>query len=161
MPVFHNQYSLEARTPDGRVVQGPPAIALLQAGPWVQVVVSVPRSIADQLEPHGMAVSEPVAGRAIIDTGASVTCIDNDVAAKLGLPAIDRVTMTSASHDAIEQNVYPLQIQVVGLPFQINVPRAMGANLAPQGIVALIGRDFLQHCTLFYNGLTGSITLAI
>jgi hypothetical protein len=43
----------------------------------------------------------------------------------------------------------------------IGVGGAIGAPLAAQGIVALIGRDVLQHCTLHYNGFTGEITLAI
>ena len=37
----------------------------------------------------------------------------------------------------------------------------MGANLAPQGLIALIGRDVLRHGTLFYNGVDGSISFAI
>lgn len=52
-------------------------------------------------------------------------------------------------------------MQIVGTPIRVEVPRAMGANLKPQNLVALIGRDFLQHCTLFYNGFTGQITLSI
>jgi hypothetical protein len=30
----------------------------------------------------------------------------------------------------------------------------------PQGLLMLIGRDFLQHCTLFYNGIAGQVTLS-
>ena len=36
-----------------------------------------------------------------------------------------------------------------------------GAALEPQGLLALIGRDVLARCTLFYNGTTGEFTLAI
>lgn len=34
-------------------------------------------------------------------------------------------------------------------------------TMAPQGLLALIGRDVLQHCTLLYNAVTGEITLSI
>jgi hypothetical protein len=69
--------------------------------------------------------------------------------------------MISASHPSTQQNVYPVEIEIVGAPIRISVPRAIGASLVPQGINALIGRDFLQHCTLFYSGFNGAITLAI
>ncbi len=100
-------------------------------------------------------------GNAVVDTGASVTCIDNSFAKNLNLPIVDVVQMTSASHESTQQNVYPIQLQIVGSPIRIEIPHAMGANLAAQGLVALIGRDYLQHCTLHYNGVTGAITLAI
>jgi hypothetical protein len=79
----------------------------------------------------------------------------------LQLPAIDVVTVASASHSSTTQNVYPIQIEVVGLPIAINAPRAIGAPLQSQGILVLIGRDVLQHCVLVYNGPTGSFSLSI
>jgi predicted aspartyl protease len=109
---------------------------------------------------QGLAVPSPVPGLALIDTGASSTCIDDGVAQQLQLSAIDVVNMTSASHASTPQNIYPVQIEVVG-GIRIDVPRAVGANLVPQNLVALIGRDFLQQCTLFYNGPNGAITLAL
>jgi predicted aspartyl protease len=98
---------------------------------------------------QGQAVPQPVGGMGLVDTGASTTCIDDALARQLNLPAIDVMQMTSASHAGTQANVYPIEMEIVGSPIRVNVPRAIGANLAPQGIVALIGRDYLQHCTLF------------
>ena len=50
---------------------------------------------------------------------------------------------------------------IEGFPVSIEVPMAIGAVLASQGIIALIGRDLLRHCTLFYNGIGGELTLSI
>lgn len=161
MPILHLQLSAEGKTPDGKLIQIPPQVAMRERGPCVQIVVSVAQSIAEQLMQQGKAVPPPVSGLALIDTGASATCIDDGLARQLQLPVTDVVTMTSASHDSTPANVYPILIEVVGPGIRINVTRAIGANLAPQDLIALIGRDFLQHCTLFYNGLTGEITLAI
>jgi hypothetical protein len=69
--------------------------------------------------------------------------------------------MSSASHAAHPANVYPIRINFVGFPLAINAPRAVGAALKPQGLIALIGRDILANCTLHYNGAVGQITLAI
>jgi predicted aspartyl protease len=109
----------------------------------------------------GKRVPSPVSGFALVDTGASVTCVDNSKAIELGLPVVDTVKMTSASHDAFEQPAYPINIEIVGTPIQFGLPKAMGANLAPQGLLALIGRDVLQLFTMFYNGPTGQITLSL
>jgi hypothetical protein len=78
----------------------------------------------------------------------------------MGLPVIDVVQMMSASHAATPANVYPIQLQLIGTPIRVEITRAIGAELKGQGIIALIGRDFLANCTLFYNGVTGALTLS-
>jgi len=161
VPILHVQLSGQGHTQDGKPISIPPQIVMRDRGPCIQITVTAAESIADQLVQQGKTIPQPVSGMALIDTGASTTCIDVDLAQQLGLPVIDVVQMSSASHASTSQNVYPIQIEVLGPGIKINVPRAIGATLAPQGIVALIGRDFLQHCTLFYNGVTGEITLSI
>ena len=98
---------------------------------------------------------------ALIDTGATSTCVDEVVAKQLNLPVIDVVSIASASHPDAKQNVYPALIEVVGIAIKFNAFRAIGVPLANQGIHVLIGRDLLQHCVLFYNGMIGSFTLSI
>ena len=49
MPILHVQYDAEGQTPDGKKVQVPPRVALLQTGPCVRVVVGVAQSLAEQL----------------------------------------------------------------------------------------------------------------
>ena len=127
----------------------------------VQVTVSVGQQIATQILQKGGTLPPPVSGLALIDTGASSTCVDETAAQQLQLPVIDVVKVASASHAAADQNVYPIQIEVVGLPITVSAPRAIGAPLEPQGIIVLIGRDVLQHCVLVYNGPTGSFCLSI
>lgn len=160
MPILHLQFNGTGKTPDGKDIQIPPSIVLMQNGPCVQSTIGLADVFAQQLQQQGQPLPTPVSGLALIDTGASSTCIDESVAQQLGLPAIDVVQMTSASHANTQQNVYPAKITLMnGIP--INVPRAIGAALKSQNIIALIGRDFLQYCTLFYNGLTGEITLSL
>ena len=102
----------------------------------------------------------PVSGLALIDTGASMTCIDDALARQLGLPVIDVTSMASASHAATDQNVYPVHIAIVG-GISIEAPRAVGVVLGVQGCIALIGRDMLQFCTLHYNDPAATLTLSI
>jgi len=130
-------------------------------GPIVQVSVTVEQTVAKNLIAKGIPIPTPITGWALIDTGASVTCIDEGVAQMLQLPAVDVVSMTSATQASTPRNVYPIQIQMTGVRIVFQATRAIGAELKPQGLLLLIGRDMLQMCTFFYNGLTGQFTLAI
>lgn len=161
MPILHLQYSGQIQAPNGSTVQVPPANALLQRGPVVQVTVSLGQTLAQQITQQGGTLPQPISGNGLIDTGASGTCIDDAAAQQMGLPVVNTAPMASASHAQTLANVYPIQLTIAGLPLSIQAPQAMGAALAAQGLLVLIGRDVLQHCTLHYNGLTGQITLAI
>jgi predicted aspartyl protease len=161
VPILHTQFSAQGKTQQGQIVQIPHRVALQKEGPCVQVTIGLAQSIASQLLQQGQSLPKPISGVALIDTGASSTCIDEAAAQQLSLPVVNVVNVASASHASTPQNVYPIQIEVVGLPISIEAPNAIGAALAPQGLLALIGRDVLQHCTLFYNGITGEITLSI
>lgn len=161
MPHLHIQLGAQANTPDGKLVQLPGSAALQQRGPIVQVSVTVEENIARTLAQQGQAVPAPITGLGLLDTGASVTCIDAEAAQQLGLPVIDVVTVSSASHSSTQQNVYPIQIEVTGFRIRLQCPRAIGAELKCQGLLLLIGRDVLQICTVFYNGMAGQITLSI
>ena len=161
MPILHQQFAAEGKRPDGKIIQLPPPAALQMRGPIVQVSVSVEQNIAQQLLQSGTTLPPPISGFALIDTGASMTCIDNEAAKQLQLPVIDVTKMASASHDSTDCNIHPIQIDVPGINLKIGVPRAMGASLKAQDLLLLIGRDVLQHGTLFYNGISGQITFSI
>ncbi len=161
MPILHTQFSAQGKTQQGQIIQIPHSVALQKQGPCVQVAIGLAQSIASQLLQQGQSLPKPISGIALIDTGASSTCIDEAAAQQLSLPVVNVVNVASASHASTPQNVYPIQIEVIGLPISIEAPYAIGAALAAQGLLALIGRDVLQHCTLFYNGITGEITLSI
>jgi len=161
MPVLHSQFDAQGTDPEGKPVQIPPVLVLIQRGPVLQVAITIAEQIATELIKQGKTIQPPVAGLGLIDTGASVTCVDEDAATQLQLPVIDVVNMSSASHASHQANVYPIRVGIAGLPMAINAPRAIGAALKAQGLIALIGRDILGHCTLFYNGMAGSITLSI
>jgi predicted aspartyl protease len=161
LPILHTQYAAEAQQPDGTKVAVEPRVALALQGPVIQVILSLASSFATALVQQGSVVPNPTSGMGLIDTGAATTCIDDAAAQAMNLPVIDVVQMMSASHASTPANVYPVQLQVLGTPIRAEIGRAMGAALQGQGIIALIGRDFLQSCTLFYNGITGQLTLSI
>jgi hypothetical protein len=118
VPILNIQ--LAVQDPNGKQI--PSLVALQQRGPVVQVSVSVEQNIAQQLLAQGVELPAPEIGWALIDTGATSTCLDEAAAARLRLPAIDIVTVASASHASTQQSVHPIQIEVVGLPITISAP---------------------------------------
>jgi predicted aspartyl protease len=128
-------------------------------GPVLQVTVAIEQNAGKALAGQGRALPVPKTGWALIDTGASNTCIDEQAAREMGLPIHDVASIQSASHEKVSCNVYPVLIHTPII--DLNSPRTVGAALAAQGLLVLIGRDVLQRCTLHYNGVTGEFTLAV
>jgi predicted aspartyl protease len=160
MPILHVQHSGQGAGPGGTRVPLQPAAALSHRGPCVQVTISLLASMAEARAAEGEAVPPPQTGWALIDTGASITCIDEQVAVKMGIPVVDTATMASATDSSSLRSIYPVTIEMVGLPGPFHSPRTMGAELAAQGLIALIGRDALHGCMFIYNGLSGQVSLA-
>lgn len=97
---------------------------------------------------------------ALVDTGAAVSCIDSTLAVGLGLPVVDREEV-SGVHGAGEVNICIAQIYVPELEFTI-YGRFFAAHLSAGGQphAPLIGRSFLRHFAMAYDGRTGSVTIS-
>ena len=161
MPVLNFRAQAEARDQEGNPAALPSGTILLQTGPRVPVVLS---PLEEQLQlpsSRGEAIPSPVIGHALIDTGASVTCIDRDAAKKAGLAIVDSGPMHSATHANEIVPIYAGRLSIQGLPNNIEARRAFGANLKSQGLTALIGRDVLAQCMFVYNGIDSSFSLAL
>lgn len=97
---------------------------------------------------------------ALVDTGAQESCIDDSLAQRLGLPAVDRQTIAGVS-GPMEATLYAAQIRFPGLGITLHGVLS-GVRLAEGGQphVALLGRDLLRHFTMAYDGRTGRVTLS-
>jgi len=85
MPVFETSFGGERRSSDGVVQKIPPRTGLQTIGPILKVAISVTKEQQDALSSEGKEVPEPVPGVALIDTGASMTAVDEGVCKRLGL----------------------------------------------------------------------------
>jgi len=109
-------------------------------------------------------IKRPIAGitgiSALVDTGAAESCIDSMLAAQLNLPIVDR-RQISGCHGSQEVNMHLAQVHFPSLNFTIWGAFA-GVHLTAGGQVhrALIGRTFLKHYTMVYEGRTGTVTLS-
>jgi predicted aspartyl protease len=97
--------------------------------------------------------------QALVDTGAAASCIDSLLAAQLNLPIVDRQHIAGAGGDHLV-NVHLAQVHVPSLGKTIYGAFA-GVHLAAGGQRhrALVGRTFLQHFTMIYEGRTGTVTI--
>lgn len=97
---------------------------------------------------------------ALVDTGATASCIDSDLAAKLQLPIVDRQTIGGVS-GIREVNMHLAHIHVPSLGFTLYGAFA-GVDLIAGGQrhYALIGRTFLQYFRMTYDGRSGDVTIS-
>lgn len=129
--------------------------------------IGVSQARRDALVAAGKAVPAvvPIAS-ALIDTGASCTCIDRSAIATLGLPPTGVANLHTPSTGAMPHNTpqYDVQLIIPGPtpghpPLVFPTVPIIESDFSAQGIQALIGRDILQHCVLAYVG-AGFFTLA-
>ena len=88
---------------------------------------------------------------ALVDTGATISCIDSSLAVSLNLPIVDRRDL-GGIHGSIEVNMHLAQIYIPSLAFTIYGSFA-GVHLIAGGQRhhALIGRTFLCRFTMKYK----------
>lgn len=156
----HNQFNYDEK--GNRSPQ-----ALTNIGAFFPIEIHVPPKIAEALTKAGKPVPQSVAGLGLIDTGATLTCISEDVLKNLGLNPFDVVN--SGTADGLKkQNVYPARIVFPTQGWTLDLQKAIGVNLEgqvihkipPEPVIALLGRNLLQHWVLIYNGAGGFWTVS-
>lgn len=104
--------------------------------------------------------------RALLDTGASCTCVDPTVLAALGIPSTGTTLLNSPTTGSAPQavNVYDVGILIPGStqpPFFLGTVAVAECHLLQaQGFHALIGRDILASCVVNYNGPLSLVTVS-
>jgi hypothetical protein len=128
------------------------------------VGVSTPRRLA--LASANQPIPALVQVRALIDTGASGTCVDPSVLNTLGLTPTGSVPMITPSTGVTPHvaDQYDVSLFVpCGTQPALAIP-TLGVScvqlLLAQGFHVLLGRDVLAQCVLTYNGSRAWFTLA-
>lgn len=141
-------------------------LPLDENGPLLNAVVEVSRARATILRLLGQTVPDRVAVRALVDTGASVTCVEPQVMERLGISPRGKTPCLTPSTgtEHVLMDEFDVCISVYRdlheVPCRIENLSVVGAVLNRQGFDVLLGRDFLSRCILHYNGTTRSYTLA-
>jgi len=160
MPV-HNRFF---KDPTGN----PNPTALTVIGAFFNIEVHLPSAIAQILTNQGRPLPPPALGAAIVDTGATMTCVHEPILQGLGLNPIGVVQAATAT-GLTQQNVYPARLVFPAEGIDITFQGVAGVNLAgqmlpltpPQQVIALIGRNLLERWLLIWNGPGGIWTVTM
>ena len=161
MPVYNHFFF----TGSGQNLTNDPG-GLQRAGAFLPVEVHVPPKIADLLTKQDHPVPGPVAGAALIDTGATITCVHEPALKRLGLNPVGTTTSGTAG-GPVQQYLYPVMVRCPTQKWEVTAAQVVGVDLSgqkiptdpPQDILVLIGRNILQHWILVWNGPGGFWTL--
>lgn len=129
---------------------------LIRHGPSLPVIVGKPTAPPSQTEAAEINPDDKNIS-ALVDTGATDSCVDNKLAQDLSLQAIDRCFVGGVAGKQ-EHLVYlgKLVVPDVGI---YTVGRLIGVDLG-SGQPVILGRDFLSNTIMIYDGLAGDVTFA-
>jgi len=161
MPVINISYSSTERP------QYDPR-ALMILGPQISVDILPPLVVEKWAKTSKSEVGRAVNLKALIDTGASVTGIDEGVLDQLGYPPIGVSSLATPSGTS-QTGVYMVRLVIPSQRdpgFPPNIPRividnvrVIAVKLGKQPYKVLLGRDVLSRMVLVYNGPQALITL--
>jgi hypothetical protein len=133
---------------------------LLQQGPHIRIVISATRYELTEGRAAGLDFSEwPV--RALIDTGASLTIINPQIAATCKLKQTGRARINAVGGEAGEYPEYAAAISFPddGLP-AFEAIRVVACPIIRQPFFScLIGRDILSKWLFIYDGRNGQVEI--
>jgi len=161
MPIFNKFYKDSA----GEIS---PA-ALQFAGAFLSVEVAVPTVLAETLEKAGEPIPPPAEGLALIDslalidTGASRTCVHESILTGLGVNPVG-VVSTGTAAGQTQGLLYPARLNFPGEHMQVEFGSVIGVDLSGQDveggpIIALVGREILGRTLFIYNGAGGFFSI--
>ena len=128
-------------------------------GPKIAIEIAVPTVLAEFLARSGLPVPPARKGFALIDTGASITAVDEDVVASLGIQPIGQMKLSTPSQSRSAW-LYAARLTCSGMAMpDPEILDIVGCTLQPQGFIALLGRNFLRNFVLVYDGRAGFFTL--
>jgi hypothetical protein len=144
-----------------------PYLTLPTSGPGepaLDVRVGVSVAQAALLTGSGQTVPQPVVARALLDTGASTTCVEPGVLGPLnllprGIAFVHTPTTGGAPHLAQQFDV-SVTLGDPAQPYTLPDLPVIEALLAGRGLQLLLGRDVLAHCLFVYDGRAGRFSLA-
>jgi predicted aspartyl protease len=136
-----------------------PADLILQ-GPHIAILISATRLEVEEGRPLGLEFPElPV--RALIDTGASLTVINPQIAFTCKLKQTGHQTINAVGGQAGEFPAYAAAISFPGtaLP-SLEATRVVACPIIRQPFFScLIGRDIMRKWLFTYDGRTGEVEI--
>lgn len=131
---------------------------LRQDGALVNVQIQVPEALVKQLKAAGRPVPPPQVVRGMVDTGASISTVNDAVAAAAGLQQVGSVPLGGVGG----MSTRPIFSAYFGLPeygVAVDPIEIAGVTIPAHGFDVLVGRDVLRALHLDYAGPRGTFGL--
>jgi hypothetical protein len=133
-------------------------------GAVIDVAVAVGRPWQEQLSRLGAHGPQPMTVRALIDTGSDLSVIHPQVLNQLSVNRAGSVQIRRPGSGSGYRlaALFEVQLSIGGIGPDVPWMATRVAGVAPStpSVLALIGRDILGRCTLFYNGPRSELTLS-
>lgn len=147
-PDFRPRPSLGQAGPPG----GDLAETLRRQGAVVEVEIAAPASASQAATPPGQTV------RALIDTGASISTVEEGIAASAGLVPTGTVQLGGVGGSG-QRTVYAAAVALPAYGVRFDPIEVAGVSVPMPGIQMLLGRDMLKRLRLDYTGPAGVFAL--
>ena len=105
--------------------------------------------------------SDPAEGsgqKALWDTGAMVTCISTELAARLGLLAVDETMIVGANNEPFKVPTYCVQVKMGS--FVIPIHTVVGLPMEGNGHSIIIGMDIISKGDLSITNYSGRTVIS-
>ncbi|HXY99118.1 MAG TPA: retropepsin-like aspartic protease [Stellaceae bacterium] len=147
----------ELTYPPGRYPTTDKRDLLILCGPTLRIDIGLDRNY-DSTVPEIVPRLALRQAQALVDTGSTCSYIDSSVARRLGLPEIDKEAVATALGGRQTVTTYMAQVHVPALAVTLIGPFG-GLDLAPLDVVAVLGREFLMHWKMSYDGTSGVVII--
>jgi predicted aspartyl protease len=132
---------------------------LRKSGPKIRVTIGLPSATLALAEKSHIQADQPFTVTALIDTGASRTVINPEVAATCGLRQTGEAQIASAGHITKRAEFagairFPDQELAPFDPVSLIV-----CPLPEQDVACLLGRDILERWNFLYDGRSGFVEI--
>lgn len=133
-------------------------------GPIIDIIIGVSGPRKRALTAQGAQVPPPVQIRALVDTGASCTCIDPQILSGLNLSrtGVTQMHSTTTGATPVPHNLFDVSLVLLNpkINYTMHVVSVAEVIVPVPGTQALIGRDVLKNCLLIYDGQHKTFTLS-
>jgi predicted aspartyl protease len=131
---------------------------LRQQGAIVDVEVGPPASIAAAMREKGQTPPARQIVKGLVDTGASISTVDEGIAVSAGLQPTGTVELGGVGGSA-QRTVYAARFGLPQYGVEFDPIEIAGVSIAFAPIQVLIGRDVLKRLQLDYSGPEGAFAL--
>lgn len=134
--------------------------SLFAGGIVMDMALAIDGVTAQSMRTANQTIPTAVTAKALVDTGCTITSIDDSIAQQLGL-AVRGYTTTHTAAGPINCGQYFVALSFPGTNLQgRTLHRVQSVNLSGQPFNVLIGRDLMASWNINYTGPAGFISIS-